>query len=161
MPIMFLSSGDATLVDDIDYDLIDCRWYPQVTEWGTYARTHFGYEKKTLHRIIAERILGSPIPRNMVVDHINGDTLDNRRSNLRIVTQSQNLANMCKQKNKTSQYKGVSWNKVSRKWAAHIQISGKSKYLGLFNTEEAAHERYCEIGKEIYGEYFYDGKSER
>lgn len=87
------------------------------------------------------------------VDHINGDKLDNRRCNLRYVNQTQNNRNRGIRKNNKSGYKGVSWNKACKKWAAHIMVNRKSIYLGLYDTPESAHKAYCEAAKKYHGDF--------
>jgi hypothetical protein len=91
------------------------------------------------------------------VDHINGDGLDNRRSNLRPCTRSQNMANRGRQRNNTSGYKGVS--RSGRKWCARIYApnpnGGRSRALtlGRFDSPEEAHAAYCEAAKRLHGEF--------
>jgi hypothetical protein len=86
-----------------------------------------------LHRLI----LGDP--QGYVVDHINGDKLDNRKYNLRICTEQQNRHNSAGQKNSKSGYKGVSWHSGKNKWESSIRVDNKLLFLGNFlNIEEAA-----------------------
>lgn len=101
-------------------------------------------------------------PKGMFVDHINGDTLDNRRINLRICNRSENMRNRRVNKNNKSRFKGVypyySWYKkkdgTRRKYfCAQIFINGKNKCLGYFDTKEEAAKKYNEVAKEVYGEY--------
>ena len=73
---------------------------------------------------------------------------DNRINNLRIVNNSQNQQNSKKQKNCSSNYKGVYFNKRSKKWKADIKINGKSKYLGLFINEIDAYKKWKEVAIE-------------
>ena len=87
------------------------------------------------------------------IDHINGLRDDNRISNLRIATRSQNMANRSKQSNNTSGLKGVSFNKRARKWVSCIQKEGKYIYLGLHETKERAYSVYCRAAKEMFGEF--------
>lgn len=75
------------------------------------------------------------------VDHINNDTLDNRISNLRIVTTKQNSMNKSSKKGSSSQYVGVSFDKKSKKWKAEIRVNNKKVYLGSFNSEFDAAKR--------------------
>ena len=88
-------------------------------------------------------IVGQPINKNET-DHINGDGLDNRKENLRNVSHIFNMANqkMHRSGEKSSRYIGVSWNKHRRKWQAEIRFNGVRKYLGLFENDLNAHERY-------------------
>jgi hypothetical protein len=69
------------------------------------------------------------------VDHINRDTLDNRRKNLRIASRLQSNANRGSHQGGTSKFKGVSWYKRSQRWAAQIQVDGKKIHLGRFGNE--------------------------
>jgi hypothetical protein len=121
-------------------------------EW---YRGHYGYLQtntkgiKRFHRMILE------IPEGMVVDHINRDVTDNRKINLRVVTQQQNSRNRA---NITGKYKGVSWTKSNSKWRATIQVSGKCKHLGYFEVEiEAAkaYDRY--VLTELNGDGYING----
>lgn len=73
-------------------------------------------------------------PKGLVVDHINHDTLDNRRSNLRIATYAENKQNLKGARfNSTSGIRGVVWNKEKHKWRARIKINGKEMHIGYFD----------------------------
>jgi hypothetical protein len=89
---------------------------------------------------------------NCIVDHINRNGLDNRRSNLRIANQSQNLANSRK-RNSKSGLKGVRYVADCKKWAAYITVSYKQIYLGLFPSPEEAHEAYCHAARQHFGTF--------
>lgn len=89
------------------------------------------------------------------VDHINHDGLDNRRSNLREVTQSQNLMNSRLQRGGTSQYKGVSWHSARQKWIVFIMTDGVSNYLGYYTDETKAAQVYDAAAKDLFGEYAF------
>lgn len=87
------------------------------------------------------------------IDHENLDRADNRWSNLRHASHSQNMANTRMYSTNTSGLKGVSWHKQNRKWVAQIGIGGKSRYLGSFETLEAAHAAYCAAAAKHFGEF--------
>ena len=100
-----------------------------------------------MHRAIME------ITSKLQTDHINGNGLDNRRKNLRVCTHQENVINSRKQKNNTSGYKGVGWEKRRKKWIARITKSGKNKYLGQFDTAKQAYAAYCEAAKELHKDF--------
>lgn len=87
------------------------------------------------------------------IDHINGDTSDNRIVNLREATKEQNLANCRRYKSNSSGLKGVCWHKASGKWSSYIQARGKRKHLGLYNSPIEAHHAFLEAAKELHGEF--------
>lgn len=91
---------------------------------------------------------------NLYVDHINGDTLDNRRCNLRYATNQQNQANSKLKSNNTSGYKGVTWDPVNKKWVAQIMFNRKNIKLGRFKNKLKAHQAYVSAGTRLFGEYF-------
>lgn len=87
------------------------------------------------------------------IDHIDGNSLNNRLSNLREATYSQNAANAKKCSTNTSGLKGVSWDRHGRKWYARICKDGKAHQLGRFNTKEEAHAAYAVAAKTLHGDY--------
>lgn len=91
------------------------------------------------------------------VDHINGDTLDNRDENLRWATRSQNGANRKKRIDSKSRFKGVSWITANKKWCAQLRHNGKLYRLGNFLLEEDAYRAYSLKAKEVFGEYWRPG----
>jgi hypothetical protein len=106
-----------------------------------------GGKRKTfhVHRLVAMGFLAHiPDGHNLVVDHINENPLDNRLSNLRIVTHRNNLS-----RRKRDLPTGVSWNKRTKKYRAYIQIDGKQIHLGYFSTPEEASEAYQKALQEI------------
>jgi hypothetical protein len=139
-----LTKGYITLIDDDDfYKIAQFKWQYNMG----YAQAHMGNKTVYLHRYIMYASDG------VLVDHINRNSLDNRKENLRFVTQSQNGMNREKYSNNTSGYKGVSWNPKRSRFAAHIQKDRKQLFLGWFKTAEEAYEVYKTAQKELHREY--------
>jgi hypothetical protein len=92
-----------------------------------------------------------------LIDHINNDPSDNRLSNLREATHSQNLANVPNWGKNTSGLKGVSWCSHRKKWKAQVRLNNKRKTVGLFDTKEEAFIAYCKAASEMHGEFFNPG----
>ena len=84
------------------------------------------------------------------LDHINRERGDNKISNLRKASRLENMWNRARHSNNTSGYAGVSWSKLHNKWRADIQVNGKGKHLGLFNTPEEAHTAYLAAKEELH-----------
>ena len=89
------------------------------------------------------------------VDHINRNGLDNRRSNLRFASPSQNSANRAGRPDGSSQYKGVHWHRGMRKWAASMKAVDRQRHLGYFTDEAEAARVYDAAAREAFGEYAY------
>jgi hypothetical protein len=87
------------------------------------------------------------------VDHRDGNGLNNKWQNLRLATTSQNQANKKLGRNNTSGYKGVCWHKGGQRWAAMIEIGGRQKWLGTYETPELAHIAYVAAAKKHFGEF--------
>ena len=138
--IGYTLKGEEFYFDLEDYDKIkDYCWHIN----KKYACTKYKNNRIMMHRLIMN------CPKDKVVDHINGNTLDNRKSNLRICTQHENSYNKVKGKNNTSGYKGVSWDKNANKWSVRLH----NKYLGLYNSLEEAVKVSKEFDKNEYGEF--------
>jgi hypothetical protein len=139
-----LGDGHYAYVDAADYEwLSQWKWHTQ----GGYA---VRYEKKKLiymHRQIMDA------PKGMVVDHINGNGLDNRRCNLRICTQLQNSQNSRRRRPGKSQFRGVFPR--GDKWEAAVQHNGEQMYLGLFDDEVEAARARDRKAFELAGEFAY------
>ena len=92
-----LTKGYFTEIDDCDEDLAKLNWcaVENKTRYQVYARKKLAGNKQiSLHRMIFERILGRSLERNELIDHIDGNSLNNRRNNLRIVDHRHNMKNM-------------------------------------------------------------------
>lgn len=137
-------TGKFASVDDEDYDLlVKKRWH--YASYG-YAAIDVEKKKEYMHRLI----MGNP--KDMEVDHIDGDKLNNTKENLRICSRLQNARNTKPQRG-TSVYKGVSWCKVASRWMATIWLNGKGVYLGLFHNESDAANAYDDAARLHFGEY--------
>jgi hypothetical protein len=148
-----LTKGQMAIVDPADYQsLIKHKWY---ANWSLSSKAFYaqatidGKRGVQMHRLI----LGLKRSDGMEADHRNGDTLDNRRDNLRIATHAQNQRNKGRQANNTSGYKGVYWHKTDKVWRARIKVAGKDKHLGSFSSKESAYEAYCAAAKQLHGEF--------
>jgi len=112
-----------------------------------YLNIGIGFHVYRAHRLAWLYVHGS-WPDGQI-DHINGDKLDNRIANLRVATNSQNKQNMRKARSDSrSGLIGASWHTKSNKWRAAIQIDGKKKHLGYFDTPEEAHQVFMEHKRE-------------
>lgn len=108
---------------------------------GDYCKVRVHGRLTLVHRIIWEMHYGE-IPEGMCIDHIDGDTFNNKISNLRLVTHQENHKNQKKRSTNKSGFLGVTWNKQNKKWQASIKLNGKVKYIGFFNDiDDAARAR--------------------
>lgn len=145
-----LTQGKVAIVDDQDYALVS--QYKWCAKWnGRHWYSHKSIVKNGrqytlfMHRFITDA------PTGMQVDHVNGDTLDNRRSNLRLCTPSENQQNRGRPISNSSGYKGV--RKDGNRWCAAIMVNGKYFHLGSFaEPVEAAH-AYDSAARRHFGEY--------
>lgn len=145
-----LTRGRVALVDDEDYEEVARYKWCYMT--AGYAARSVVKEKKRWLLYMHREILKPPKGKH--VDHVNGDTLDNRRSNLRLATHAENMRNSKKlSKNNTSGYKGVAFDRSTGNWKAYISVDGKLKHLGRFSTAEAASECYEHHAKLIFKEF--------
>jgi hypothetical protein len=176
-----LSQGKYAIVDDEDFIFLNrLSWQSHHTttpttageeHWHALMRIHssfVGQTKKTRNKvtIYMEQFL-IKVPNNYKIGHINGNTLDNRKENLRPTTSSKSLAYARKRithngKLTTSKYKGVALhkNKTNRKWAAIVTKDKKHYWLGYFYTPEEAALAYNVKALELYGEYAYQNNIE-
>lgn len=168
-----LSQGKEAIVDDEEYDKLNkYKWYYSHGYAVRNVRVDENKRKSVrMHRVIADT------PKDKFTDHINGNKLDNRKSNLRNVNNAQNTKNAEKRASATSKYKGVFYfkrrNDVHGKWAARIQNDGKSIRLGYFDSEISAalayndaaikyHKEYARLNKlELIGIHEYQDKASR
>lgn len=146
-------------IDDEDLDrVLEYNWRRIIN--GKSGHIYFGvyyHEKNTagqrktkilyLHRLLLNA------PTGMEVDHISGNVLDCRKSNLRLCSHAKNCRNQKMNSDNVSGHKGVSWCKAGNKWRADIRLNGKLIYLGLYDNLKEASEAYNKKSQELFGEY--------
>lgn len=140
------------IIDAADVGLISGRnWHTRKSKVTFYARGNMCRPGKWrlifMHRLIMNA------PDDLMIDHINGNGLDNRRCNLRFADKYQNAANRRPNKNKGDVPKGVSLEAASGRWKAGIEVRGKSIFLGRFSSPEAAGAAYREASARYFGEF--------
>jgi hypothetical protein len=151
-----LTQGYEAVIDAADVLLVaGFNWLTRTAPYTAYAarngREVLGERKGKvvfLHQAIF------PPKDGFVIDHIDGDGLNNRRENLRYATKAENGRNSRKKKNNTSGFKGVYLHRQSGRWQARIS-TGKptQRSLGMFSTPEEAHEAYVKASAEMHGEF--------
>ncbi|WP_212958645.1 HNH endonuclease [Paenibacillus albilobatus] len=148
---IFLSQGKIAVVDDEDFDkLIKFKWH-YAKGYARHSCWVPGLNTSTsiwMHHVV----LGICPDRKKVIDHINGNPLDNRKINLRIVTHQQNIFNKSPHRKSTSKYKGVYWYKARSKWCSKIMLDGRYRHIGYFESEREAALAYNKAAKELFGD---------
>lgn len=140
------------LVDDEDFEFLSkFKWYAWRGKKSKtfYARCHEPgcgrkHRKIYMHRLILYDAFGE-------IDHINGQGLDNRRSNLRVVTHRQQMCNVGLRSDSRWKFKGI--QKHNNKWMARITSSGVRHYIGLYSSQEEAARAYDCEAKKLHGEF--------
>ena len=153
-----LTQGKSSIVDCADFDWLNqWKWYAY---WNPctrsfYARRDVWNGTRCVHIPMHRQILGLEEGNPLQGDHKEpSETLDNRRSNLRLATRQQNMQNRRIQKNNKCGFKGVSYHKNTEMWRAQIKVNGKQITLGRRKTAEAAYlELYVPAAHEYYGEF--------
>lgn len=147
--------GQVTVIDHGDYELIakyswravhgsragQEKWYVKAYIPGTFPNC----KSTSMHRLLLGAQPGQ------IVDHIDNNSLNNCRSNLRFCTAQENARNRNRQRQSISKFKGVTRN--GKRWQANLKINGQGLYLGTFATEEEAGKAYDNAAVEQYGEF--------
>ncbi len=150
-----------TQIDDEDYERAVARGPWHLNPKNGYAmhnakrlngRPLPGERQEYLHRFVLGLGVG-----DSSVDHINGDRLDNRKANLRLVDKSQNLCNAKRRSDNTTGCKGISFSKKDQKWHAYVNLYGKRRNLGFFLCKLEAFIVVCRAREELHGEFTHHG----
>lgn len=146
-----MSNTDNEMLCDVEFmdEILEYYW----NEIRGYAKSSINNRKVYAHRIIM-RVSDFEI--NKQIDHINGNTLDNRKQNLRIVTSRQNGLNSSIRKDNTSGITGVCWDKRRQKWLARVNENGREICLGYFDNFDDAVIARKNGEEKYYGEYSRD-----
>lgn len=141
--------GREVKIDAEDLSLfLACPWNIHSSEPNRfYLSCRINGKRAYFHRLA----IGAPPGRE--VDHVNGDTLDNRRSNLRLCTSTENKRNQTASRSTPSGYKGVSLSHKSKPWRANITVCGRQYLLGNFETKEEAARAYNDAARIVFGPF--------
>jgi hypothetical protein len=145
-----LTQNKVALVDDADFEYLNqWKWYATYKRNKWYARRTTSNPRMTIHmhRVIMKT------PSNLEVDHIDHDSLNNQKHNLRNCSNIQNQRNQRNQIGCSSKYKGVSFNRLTGKWEAYINVNCRRIYLGLHKTELEAAKKYNDNAILHFGEF--------
>lgn len=145
-----LTRGHEAVIDAADVSIIGgFSWWAVEKGNTTYAVRQSGPRTHRVTTYMHMAIL--PVAEGHLVDHRDGNGLNNRRSNLRAATVPQNQHNRPIGRKNTSGFKGVCWSKRDGRWQANIRINGKKRSLGLHSTAEEAHAAYAKASAELHG----------
>jgi len=150
-----LTRGKSAIVDDKDYDyLMQWKWHAY---WNPSSKSFYANRMSSrnpgprgiirMHRVIMN------CPDGMYIDHINKNTLDNRKENLRICTKSQNAANSKLRVDNSSGYKGVGYNKKNRSYSARVRFNGIYHRVHGCKSEIEAALAYDQMASELFGDF--------
>jgi len=155
-----LSQNKFAIVDAEDYDRLKLyKWCVSKTRHTNYAirrtKGKMVNGKRAKRKAILMHRFITNAPRHLVVDHINHNGLDNRKANLRLCTRAENSRNRRSLVNKSSRYKGVSYDKERKLFIACIRCKGKKYFLGRFKSEIKAAKAYDKKARELFGVYAF------
>ena len=145
-----LTRDKFAIVDAEDYGRLNqYKWHVNISYRGEYAVRCSGLKKIKMHRLLLNA------PPGRLVDHRDGNGLNNRKANLRLCTHKENARNARPSKGGSSRYKGVCWHKATKKFDARIEVDGKRYSLGRFDDEIEAAVVYDIKAMELFGEFAY------
>lgn len=142
-----LDDGSVAICDESAINLVEGKVWWVSNGYPAFTRENGDGTRSTvkLHQLL--------MPDAEMVDHDNGDRLDNRSANLRRCTAQQNAFNRTAVAAGTSKFKGVSWDSSREKWISSIQHNGKTKHIGRFDSEDGAAKAYDAKAAELFGEF--------
>ncbi len=147
-----LTKGYVALVDDKDCgEISKYKWFANSQRNKHYAARMVSQPNTRSMRVLMAREI-MDAPDDMVVDHINGNTMDNRRCNLRLCTSKENSQNKHAVWGQVA-YKGVYYIKQNKRYVAHCNKDGAQAYMGSFDTPEEAALVYNDFAREVFGEF--------
>jgi hypothetical protein len=145
-----LTQGRFAIVDAEDYDrLSKHKWHVLKCHRTEYAGSYQDGKYILMHRVLLNA------PAGLLVDHRDGNGLNNRKANLRLCTHQENIYNQRPRLGATSRFRGVCWRKTRRRYEARIQKDGKRYSLGSFADEIEAAVAYDIKAMELFGEFAY------
>lgn len=124
---------------------------PAGSNFDGYRRIKIDQKNYLVHRLVWLWTYGE-FPKQRI-DHKDLDGMNNKPSNLRLATGSQNVINVGLKSNNTTGIKGVYWNKTSNKWQAALNVNGKQIHLGYFTDKDKAEEVVRKKREEVHGEF--------
>lgn len=149
-----LSKGYYCLIDEGDLERVSAyNWFVIVSRNHVYASTNMWANGKRRTVKLHRWLMGCTWEDTKLVDHIDGDTLNNTKSNLRIVSKQQNNTNSKVRKDSRSGFKGVFVTRREDRWEARIRINGRQVYLGTFDSPQLAALCYDENATHLWGEH--------
>lgn len=155
MATIALTKGYSTTVDDSDVELLrKFSWSTAICGSKIYARAKINGQLVFMHRFLMNA------PKGKMVDHEDRNGLNNRRDNLRFCTKRQNQSNTGLAKNNVSGYKGVSWDKATKKWTVQVSINDIKVYLGQYLDIKDAARAYNAKALETQGEFAFQNPIE-
>ena len=148
-----LTQNQVALVDDDDYAIVSAhKWHANGRPGSYYAKSAFRNNDGIWTVVLMHRILMG-LPDGVLVDHVNGNTLDNRRINLRPASLFQNQHNRGANTNNKSGFKGVYFDKGNGRWRAEIRAFNRKTHLGYFDSPHDGHLAYCRAAIELHKNY--------
>jgi len=145
-----LTQGQNAIVDADDFEwLSQWNW---CASWNDHTKSFYVKRRQGKHLIRMHRAI-LDCEDSLQCDHVNGDTLDHRRANIRECTNAQNNQNKGPSRHNTSGFKGVCWEARRSKWMARIHINGKEKFIGYFDSPEEGARAYDERAKKLHGRF--------